>query len=429
MQNICDPEFCWRQVHGLGYALPRISLADGSKRLSFLPETDNPELLASLTVFKQHFGFVPRVFKAQMGRPDLVESQAKLIETLLFGKGSLTRIQKEFILLAVSGANQNSYFPAVHSRTLQFLGVDPEKTQQIAVDHHQASLSKADVALLDFARKLAQQAHAFSADDVEVLRGHGFSEEQILEAVLMVGLTNLLNVVQMGLGTEPDFKPRLVFPLKEVNPPEDSERPILERPLADESASADPDAEFVARVKAGETDAFEELVRRHGRRVYRSLIGILDSVEEAEDAMQDAFLKAFQHLPEFEGRSRFSTWLVRIALNTGLQRLRGRKDFETLDDESEEFRPRRIQSWLENPEDLYSREELRRLVEMEVMKLPSKYRVALILRDLEELSTEEAANALGLTIPGLKARVLRGRLMLRESMVSYFAKAGAGVNA
>jgi RNA polymerase sigma-70 factor (ECF subfamily) len=233
----------------------------------------------------------------------------------------------------------------------------------------------------------------------------------------------------MGLGTEPDFKPRLVFPLKEVNPPEDSERPILERPLVDESASADPDAEFVARVKAGETDAFEELVRRHGRRVYRSLIGILDSVEEAEDAMQDAFLKAFQHLPEFEGRSRFSTWLVRIALNTGLQRLRGRKDFETLDDESEEFRPRRIQAWLENPEDLYSREELRRLVEMEVMKLPSKYRVALILRDLEELSTEEAANALGLTIPGLKARVLRGRLMLRESMVSYFAKAGAGVNA
>jgi uncharacterized peroxidase-related enzyme len=124
--------------------------------LSFLPETDNPELLASLTVFKQHFGFVPRVFKAQMGRPDLVESQAKLIETLLFGKGSLTRIQKEFILLAVSGANQNSYFPAVHSRTLQFLGVDPEKSQQIAVDHHQANLSETDVALLDFARKLAQ---------------------------------------------------------------------------------------------------------------------------------------------------------------------------------------------------------------------------------------------------------------------------------
>lgn len=390
--------------------------------MSFLPETENPDALASLVFFKQHFGFLPRVFRAQTARPDLIESQGKLIETLLFGKGSLTRIQKEFILLAVSGANRNSYFPAVHSQALQFLGVKPEKSQQVAIDHHLANLAEADVALLDFARKLVLEPEAFAADDVEQLRARGFSEEQILEAVLMVGLTNLLNVVQMGLGTEPDFKPRLVFPPKEVNPAVDSERPMLERPLSDESVSADPDEEFVTRVKAGDTDAFEELVRRHGRRVYRSLIGILGSAEEAEDALQDAFLKAFQHLPEFEGRARFSTWLVRIALNTGLQRLRGRKDFETLDEDSEDFRPRRIQAWQENPEESYSREELRKLVEQEVMKLPSKYRVALMLRDLEELSTEEAANALGLTIPGLKARVLRGRLMLRESMVSYFAK-------
>lgn len=397
--------------------------------MSFLPETDNPETVASLSVFKQHFGFLPRVFRAQITRPDLIESQGKLIEALLFRKGSLTRIQKEFILLVVSGANQNTYFPAVHSRTLQFLGVNPEKSQQIVVDHHQAKLSEADVAMLEFAQKLVLEPQAFAAADVEQLRDCGFTEKQILEAVLMVGLTNLLNVVQMGLGTEPDFKPRLEFPLKKVNPADDSERPMLERPLTADPVSADPDAEFVARVKAGETDAFEELVRRHGRRVYRSLIGILGSTEEAEDAMQDAFLKAFQHLPEFEGRSRFSTWLVRIALNTGLQRLRGRKDFETLDEDSEEFRPRLIQAWQENPEDSYSREELRRLVETEVMKLPSKYRLALILRDLEELSTEEAANALGLTIPGLKARVLRGRLMLRESMDSYFSKAGTGVNA
>ncbi len=397
--------------------------------MSFLPEDDEPTNIAALAIFKQHLGLVPRVFRAQMSRPDLVESQAKLIETLLFAKGLLTRIQKEFILLAVSGANQNIYFPAVHSRTLQFLGVKPEVSHQVTVDHHQANLSDQDIALLDFARQLAQQADAFSADDVERLRAHGFSDEQILEAVLMVGLTNLLNVVQAGLGSEPDFKPRAILSQKEVNPAADSERPMLERPLADESVTADPDAEFVARVKSGDTDAFEELVRRHGRRVYRSLMGLLGSAEEAEDALQDAFLKAFQHLPEFEGRSRFSTWLVRIALNTGLQRLRGRKDFETLDDDGEDFRPRRIQAWMENPEELYSREELRRLVETEVMKLPAKYRVALMLRDLEELSTEEAANALGLTIPGLKARVLRGRLMLRESMVAYFAKTGAGVNA
>jgi RNA polymerase sigma-70 factor (ECF subfamily) len=394
--------------------------------VSFLPEDDEPANIAALAIFKQHLGLLPRVFRAQMSRPDLVDSQAKLIETLLFEKGSLTRIQKEFILLAVSGANQNTYFPAVHSQSLQFLGVKPEVSHLVAADHHQAKLSDQDVALLDFARRLAEKSHRFAPDNVERLRAHGFSEEQILEAVLMVGLTNLLNVVQAGLGSEPDFKPRASLPQKEVNLAVESERPILERPLADESVTADPDAEFVARVKAGDTDAFEELVRRHGRRVYRSLIGILGSAEEAEDALQDAFLKAFQHLPKFEGRSRFSTWLVRIALNTGWQRLRGRKDFETLDEDSDEFRPRRIQAWTENPEDLYSREELRRLVETEVMRLPAKYRVALMLRDLEELSTEEAANALGLTIPGLKARVLRGRLMLRESMVSYFAKDGRG---
>ena len=297
----------------------------------------------------------------------------------------------------------------------------------MTIDHREANLSEGDGVLLDFARKLASQPHLFTEDDIEKLRKSDFNDEQILEAVLMVGLAQFLNAVQMGLGTEPDFRPRVTFPLKEVNPPVDSERPMLEQPLTGESVSDDPDLEIVQRVKDGDTDAFEELVRRHGRRVYRSLIGILGKAEEAEDALQDCFLKAFQHLPEFEGRARFSTWLVRIAINTGVQRLRSRKDFDTLGDESEDFKPRRIQAWVENPEDQYSREELKRLVESEVMKLPAKYRVALILRDLEELSTAQAANALGLTVPGLKARVLRGRLMLRESMVSYFAKASAGV--
>jgi RNA polymerase sigma-70 factor (ECF subfamily) len=242
----------------------------------------------------------------------------------------------------------------------------------------------------------------------------------------MVGLTQFLNCIQMGLGTEPDFKPRVIFPSKEVNPPVVTERQILEPEFSGDFVSDDPDFEIVERVRNGETDAFEELVRKHGRRVYRSLLGIVGSPEEAEDALQDAFFKAFQHLPNFEGRSRFSTWLVRIAINTGLQRIRSRKEFDSIDEENEEFRPRNIQAWTETPEECYSREELRRLVEREVMKLPVKYRVALMLRDLEELSTEEAAAALGLSVPGLKARVLRGRLMLRETMVQYFSKAGMG---
>ena len=394
--------------------------------MGFLPEIDDAASGESLSALKRNFGLVPKIFRAQLLRPDLVEAHVQLLDRLLFGKGALTRVQKEFILLVVSAANNNSYFPALHCQTLQFLGVKPEQSQQVAIDHRAANLSESDAVLLDFARKLALDPHSFTDRDVESLRKADFNDAQVLEAVLMVALTQFLNCMQMGLGTEPDFKPRVTFPLKEVNPVGSSERQILEPELTGDFVSDDPDFEIVARVKNGDTDAFEELVRKHGRRVYRSLVSILGNAEEAEDALQDAFLKAFQHLPNFEARSRFSTWLVRIAINTGLQRLRGRKDFDSLDEESEEFRPRNIQAWTDSPEEFYSREELRRLVEKEVMKLPLKYRVALMLRDLEELSTEEAAATLGLSVPGLKARVLRGRLMLRESMVPYFSKAGAG---
>ena len=394
--------------------------------MGFLPEINEASGSDGLSTLKRNFGLVPKFYRAQLLRPDLINAEVQLLDRLLFNKGALSRVQKEFILLAVSAQNENSYFLALHCQTLQFLGVKPEQSERVAVDHRAASLSESDVLLLDFARKLASQPHSFTDEDVALLRNHDFSDEQILEAVLMVGLTELLNSVQIGLGTEPDFKPRLTIPAKEVNPAVASERQIPETEFAGDFVSDDPDFEIVARVKNGDTDAFEELVRKHGRRVYRSLIGILGSPEEAEDALQDAFLKAFQHLPNFELRSRFSTWLVRIAINTGLQRLRSRRDFDSLDEESEEFKPRSIQAWTDSPEDYYSRKELRKLVEKEVMKLPLKYRVALMLRDLEELSTEEAAAALGLTVPGLKARVLRGRLMLRESMVPYFSKAGAG---
>jgi RNA polymerase sigma-70 factor (ECF subfamily) len=394
--------------------------------MGFLPEKDDVSNGEALAELKRNFGLVPKFYRAQLLRPDLVAAQVRLMDKLLFEKGALTRLQKEFILLAVSGENNNSYFPALHCQTLQFLGVKPEQSQQVAIDHRGASLPAADVVLLDFARKLVSEPLLITDSDVDSLRKSSLTDEQILEAVVMVGFTQFLNCIQMGLGTEPDFKPRVTFPLKVVNPAVEPERQILEPEFADQVVSDDPDFEIVARVRNGETDAFEELVRKHSRRVYRSLLGILGSAEEAEDALQDAFFKAFQHLPRFEARSRFSTWLVRIAINTGLQRLRSRKEFDSLDEENEEFRPRKIQAWSDSPEEFYSREELRKLVEQEVMKLPSKYRVALMLRDLEELSTEEAAATLGLSVPGLKARVLRGRLMLRESLVPYFAKAGAG---
>jgi RNA polymerase sigma-70 factor, ECF subfamily len=394
--------------------------------VGFLTENDDAPSTESFAMLKRNFGLVPKIYRAQLLRPDLIDGEVRLLDRLLFAKGALSRVQKEFILLAVSAENNNSYFPALHCQTLQFLGVKLDKSHQVAIDHREANLPEAEIALLDFARKLASQPHSFTELDVESLRKSNFNDEQILEAVLMVGLAQFLNCIQVGLGTEPDFKPRVTFPLKEVNPASSVERQTLEPELTGELVSDDPDFEIVARVKNGETDAFEELVRKHGRRVYRSLLGILGTAEEAEDALQDAFLKAFQHLPNFEMRSRFSTWLVRIAINTGVQRLRSRKSFDSLDEEREDFRPRNIQAWTDSPEEYYSREELRRLVEKEVMKLPPKYRVALMLRDLEEISSEDAAATLGLSVPGLKARVLRGRLMLREAMVPYFSKAGAG---
>jgi RNA polymerase sigma-70 factor, ECF subfamily len=168
-------------------------------------------------------------------------------------------------------------------------------------------------------------------------------------------------------------------------------------------------------------EAFEDLINRHSRRVYRSLVGVLGNPEEARDAMQETFLKAFQHIGEFQQRSKFSTWLISIATNTALQLVRERKPQQSISDEGlEGFRPKEIRAWADDPEQLYSKAEIRALVEGTVMRLPAKYRVVLMLRDIEQLPMEEAASALGLTISAFKARLLRGRLMLREALSSHF---------
>jgi RNA polymerase sigma-70 factor (ECF subfamily) len=122
---------------------------------------------------------------------------------------------------------------------------------------------------------------------------------------------------------------------------------------------------------------------------------------------------------------------VSIATNTGLQRLRDRESLDSLDedgaDSEEKFRPRQIRAWTDNPEQEYSQNEMRHLVESCVMKLPAKYRVVVVLRDLEQLPAEDAAAALGLGIPALKSRLLRGRLMLREALAPHFAKRASEV--
>jgi RNA polymerase sigma-70 factor (ECF subfamily) len=249
--------------------------------------------------------------------------------------------------------------------------------------------------------------------------GWQFSEVETLEAVVTKALASFFGVLEAGLGAGREFASEIPAKKAHLSEPRDRH--------TDVTVFVDPDAECVDKVKAGDLDAFEELMNRHSQRVYRTLVGILGNPDDARDAMQDTFLKAFQHLASFEGRSKFSTWLVSISTNTAIQRLRERRPMESLDEsgpEEEGFRPRQIQAWTEDPEQLYSQAEMRSLVENGVMKLPVKYRMVLMLRDIEQLPIEEAASALGLGVPATKARLLRGRLMLREALAPHFIPSG-----
>jgi len=201
------------------------------------------------------------------------------------------------------------------------------------------------------------------------------------------------------------------------------------RPTPDDSF-VDPDSGLVVQVKEGNTEVFAELVRRHTRRVFGTLAGMLGNADDARDSTQEVFLKAFQNIDRFRGRSKFSTWLMSIAVNTGTELLRHRKPTESLDDTDDEscFRPRQIQSWVPDPEQQLAKAQISDLVRQGVVRLPEKYRVAVLLRDVNQIPTDEVAAALNLSVPALKARVLRGRLMLRESLAPHFSRPRGGSN-
>jgi RNA polymerase sigma-70 factor, ECF subfamily len=239
-------------------------------------------------------------------------------------------------------------------------------------------------------------------------------------------VNNFANTLQMGLGIEPDFDPPAVFQENKVHLPGAENRPtgmgvIVHEPYARQ----DPDGGLVAQAQDGKLEAFEELVRRHSKSIYRTLIAILGDPNDAQDAMQDALLSAFKHVGLFQGHSKFSTWLVSIARNTAIQRLRGRRNSESLDEgdceEERGFRPRQVRDWKDNPEQCYSKSEIRQLVQRGVLELPAKYRLVVMLRDIEQFSTDEVARLLGLSVPAVKVRLLRGRLMLREWLSPHFA--------
>ncbi len=183
------------------------------------------------------------------------------------------------------------------------------------------------------------------------------------------------------------------------------------------------DLALIELVLAGDHRAFEPLVRKHERRVFRVVLAVLGNVEDAEDAMQDTFVKAFRHLDQFRRDSRFTTWLTRIAVNEALQKRQARKNSVSFQESPEVERKSltgRFEPWTSNPEKLYGKQEIRQLVERAIQALPPIYRETLVLRDIEEMSAEEAAGVLGITVPALKSRLLRARLLLRESLSVHF---------
>lgn len=177
------------------------------------------------------------------------------------------------------------------------------------------------------------------------------------------------------------------------------------------------DEEIVGRVREGETALYEIIVRRYNQRLYRVARAILRDDSEAEDVMQDAYVRAFQHLDQFEGRAPFSTWLTRIAVHEALARLRVRQRAQPFDEQGENGEiVMAISEKSPDPEQETSRLEVARLLEEELLHLPEQYRAVLMLRDVEGLSTAETAVTLGLTEENVKVRLHRGRSMMRRSL-------------
>ncbi len=391
----------------------------------------SPKTFAPFGVLKKSHGFIPNFFRAQTLRPDLLEAELDAVGRILVPEDLLTRVQKECILLAVSATNLNSYCVAMHCNLLRGLGMPSEDGDQIAVDYRESNLPEADKALLDFAVKLGTRGLEFSREDVAKLRGYGFSEEQILECEAVTALNNFANTLQMGLGIEPDFEPPPAFEKNKVHLSGLAQTPIGGEGFVHLIVITDPDTEWVAQAQSGNLEAFEELVRRHSQLIYRTLAAILGNPADAQDAMQDTLLSAFKHIGGFQGRSKFSTWLVSIARNSALQRLRRAKNVESLDEgahnDEEDFRPRQVRAWQDNPEQFYSKSEIRQLVERGILALPANYRAVVMLRDIQQLSTDEVAQQLGLSVPTVKTRLLRGRLMLREWLSPHFTANVRGI--
>ena len=191
------------------------------------------------------------------------------------------------------------------------------------------------------------------------------------------------------------------------------------------------DAALLARLRAGDGAAYELWVRASAPRVLRVLRRLLRNEQDAQDATQDAFLSAFRHLASFDGSARLSTWLHRIAVNAALMKLRSKRRHpeESIDERLPRFdaegqHEHAPWAWAARGDAALGSAEIRKAVRAAIDELPDLHRGVLLLRDIEELTTEEAAAALGITIPALKTRLHRARLALRERLDDLMRELG-----
>ena len=202
-------------------------------------------------------------------------------------------------------------------------------------------------------------------------------------------------------------------------------KPLPQTRPSGSQAVVDEDLVLLDRILTGDAKAFEELVHRHEQRVYRVAMGVIGNHEDAEEAMQQTFLKVHQHLGGFQRSSKFATWMTRIAINEALQIRRRRRPTVSLDDlqvSDEGVMPKELRDWHDDPGKVYDKQQIREIVERAIQSLPTIYREAFVVRDVQGLTSEEAAAALGIGVSALKTRLLRARLMMREALAVYLQR-------
>jgi len=163
----------------------------------------------TLKLIKEDYGFIPNFFKAQTARPDLIDAQVQLVDATLLKEGALSRELKEYVFLVCSAANLSTYCVTAHCEIIRMLKIAGPEPEQIALDHMATDLPIVDKALLNFTLKLNNHPLKVTQEDIDDLKAYGFNDQQILEAVMCVGLAKFANFISFGLGTVPDYEVRL----------------------------------------------------------------------------------------------------------------------------------------------------------------------------------------------------------------------------